>query len=151
MCSSIHVISIEPDKFVDGQGKLTGLRVLTKEVSDFINCGKNVIVTTSLSRYVPALKESSARLLARIADRTVNRWELTGLFLTGGDIARETCSALGVTGIRILKELDPGVILGETSGRVKGNVRIITKAGGFGSDKTIVDAIGFLRGDKDEQ
>ena len=146
MCLSIHVISIEPDKFVDGEGKLTGLRALIKEVADFINCGKSVLITTALSRYVPALKESSARLLARIVARTVNRWEMAGLFLTGGDIARETCSALGVTGIKILKELEPGVILGETMGRVRGDIRIITKAGGFGGDKTIVDAISYLRG-----
>ena len=151
MCLSIHVISIEPDKFVDGEGKLTGLRALIKEVAEFINCGKSELITTALSRYVPALKESSARLLARIVARTVNRWEMAGLFLTGGDIARETCSALGVTGIKILKELEPGVILGETMGRVRGDIRIITKAGGFGGDKTIVDAIYYLRGDEDEK
>lgn len=148
---SLPVISIEPDKFVDSHEKLSGLRMLTKEVSDFINCGKSVLITTALSRYVPALKESSARLLARIVATTVRRCELAGLFLTGGDIARETCSALGVTGIRILKELEPGVIFGEAISRVKGNVKVITKAGGFGRDTTIVDAIHYLRGEKDEK
>lgn len=148
---SLPVISIEPEKFVDSRGKLTGLRTLIQEVGDFINCGKSVIITTALSRYVPALKESSARLLAKIVTRTVRKQELAGLFLTGGDIARETCRALGVTGIRILKELEPGVIFGEAIRTRIESVKIITKAGGFGRDRAIVDAICYLRGEGDEK
>ena len=109
--------------------------------------GKSVLITTSRSRYMPDLKESNARLLARIAAGTVKSRELAGLFLTGGDTARETCRALGASGIRILKEIEQGVILGEAMGTAKGDVRIITKAGGFGRDNTIVKAIDYLRGE----
>ncbi|MDP6127323.1 MAG: four-carbon acid sugar kinase family protein [Dehalococcoidales bacterium] len=147
MSLSLGVVSIEPDKSIDSQGKLTGLRRLRDEVADFMYEGKSVLITTSRSRYMPDLKESNARLLARIAAGTVKSRELAGLFLTGGDTARETCRALGASGIRILKEIEQGVILGEAMGTAKGDVRIITKAGGFGRDNTIVKAIDYLRGE----
>ena len=93
---------------------------------------------------MPALKELTARVLARIAVRAIRRWDVAGLILTGGDVAKETCEALGATGVRILKELEPGVVVGEVIGGIKEGLRIVTKAGGFGSDGAIVNAIYYL-------
>lgn len=144
ICLQLPLISVQPDKFVSRQGRLVKLNQLAQEVSNFINCGKSVIITSALNRYLPVLRESTARVLARVAVRVIERQDLSGVFLTGGDVAMETCRALRITGVRILEELEPGVIVGETIGGTKEGLRIITKAGGFGSDEAIVDAIYYL-------
>ncbi len=140
----LPLISVQPDEFVSRQGRLVKLNQLAREVDNLINCGQSIIITSARSRYVPVLKEPTARLLARIAVRAIKRQNLAGLFLTGGDVARETCKALGVSGVRILKELEPGVIVGEILGGTEDGLRIVTKAGGFGSEAAIVDAIYYL-------
>jgi uncharacterized protein YgbK (DUF1537 family) len=68
---------------------------------------------------------------------------LGGLILTGGDTARAVSSRLGVTGIRLLDELEPGVALGELPGFR--NLPMITKAGGFGHPDTLLNASRTLR------
>ena len=145
---NMHVIHTDPTVFVDSRGRLTRLGKLIKEVTDFIDHDIDILVTTSFSRYIPALKETSARLLSRIAAETVKQCELSGLFLTGGDIAGETCHALGCSGLKILKELEPGVVLSQSIGAQERDVKIVTKAGGFGKDRTIVDSVRYLRGDR---
>lgn len=147
-CLHLPLISVEPGEFISRPGRLARMNHLTREIGNFVNSGKNVIITSALSQYVPALEESTARVLARIAVRAVRRWDVAGLVLTGGDVARETCKALGLTGIRILGELEPGVAVGETIGGIKEGLRIVTKAGGFGNDEAIVDAIYYLERNK---
>ena len=143
-CLKLPLIHIEPDEFVSPKGRLIKLNQLAKEVGNIINCGQSVIITSALARYVPALQVTATRLLANIALRVVQRWNLSGLFLSGGDVAREMCRALGASGVRIIEELEPGVVAGEISGGTKDGLAIVTKAGGFGSDMAIADAIYYL-------
>jgi len=140
----LSLISVESGEFVHRQGRLARQGQLVKEVGKFLNCGRNVIITSAFSQYMPVLKGTVARILAEIAVGAVRQWEVAGLILTGGDVARETCEALNVNGIRILRELEPGVIAGEMMGGIKEGLKVITKAGGFGSDEAIVDAICYL-------
>jgi len=142
----LPLISVQPDEFISPKGQFIKLNQIAKEIDRFLDCGRSIIITSALSRYVPALKVASARLLARIAFRTLQRWQLSGLFLSGGDVAREMCRALGATGIGILEELEPGVAVGELIGGTRNGLRIVTKAGGFGSDTVIADAIYYLEG-----
>ncbi|GAB6878254.1 four-carbon acid sugar kinase family protein [Halorubrum gandharaense] len=69
----------------------------------------------------------------------------TGLFLTGGDVARETidaldCTALGVTGSEGAAGVPEGWI---EDGAVAGT-RVMTKAGGFGDRGVIVNCLDLL-------
>ena len=142
----LPLISIEPSEFAHRKGRIARINQLAKEVGNLISCGKSVIISSTLSRYVPALTGSSAGILAAIAVRAARRWDIAGLILSGGDVARATCEALGVTGIRILRELQPGIVVGEITGAVKEGMRVVTKAGGFGGDDAIVDTIRYLKG-----
>ncbi|BBP92207.1 hypothetical protein BsIDN1_58250 [Bacillus safensis] len=54
------------------------------------------------------------------------------LFLTGGDTARAICQELGAGGIRLLKEIEPGIPLGQL---VDTNLYAVTKAGAYGQKK----------------
>lgn len=143
---NLPVISVEPSEFASRRGRTARMNQLAREVGNRIRPGTSVVITSTLSSYVPALKGSTARVLAGIAARATARWEIAGVVLSGGDIARATCQALGVTGMRIVEEVQPGVVVGETIGSAKEGMRVVTKAGGFGNDDAIVDAICYLTG-----
>jgi uncharacterized protein YgbK (DUF1537 family) len=55
------------------------------------------------------------------------------LALCGGATARAVLEQLGVRALELVSELEPGVVLAEADGR-----RIVTKAGSFGDDATLV-------------
>ncbi|SDZ50412.1 4-hydroxythreonine-4-phosphate dehydrogenase [Saccharopolyspora shandongensis] len=64
------------------------------------------------------------------------------LVLTGGETARAVLSRRGVTGLRLLNELEPGVVLARTEPQPG---YVITKAGGFGTPETLHRAIAAVR------
>lgn len=65
------------------------------------------------------------------------------LFATGGETALALLNALGVSGIRLLDEIEPGVPIGMTRGAL--TVPIITKAGAFGDAGTLSRCLSTLR------
>lgn len=73
---------------------------------------------------------------------------LRGLILTGGDTARAVCRHLGVAGIQLLAEIEPGVPLGRLVGQTSTKLLAVTKAGAFGSEQTLVHALKHLKGDR---
>jgi len=85
-----------------------------------------------------ALAEGLAALLRPAAAR------MGGLFATGGETACALLTQLGVHGIRLLEEVEPGVPLGITQGALE--VPVMTKAGAFGHDATILRSLARLRG-----
>lgn len=72
-----------------------------------------------------------------------------GLVATGGDTVCALLAQIGVTGIRLADEVEPGVPLGVTVGAVA--LPIATKAGGFGSDATLARCLDRLHQTSAEQ
>ncbi len=144
----LPLIPVSPAEFISPRGRITGLKRLDKELDACLNAGRSAIVSSTLSRFVSDLKVSPSRILAAIAARALKRWPLAGLFLSGGDVARAVCLTLDAGGIRILAELEPGVAVGELISAAGSGLRIVTKAGGFGSDTVIADAIAYLKGER---
>ena len=62
---------------------------------------------------------------------------------TGGETAAALLSRLGVDGIRLLDEIEPGIPLGLTLGGV--SFPAVTKAGGFGNEECLKRIIARLR------
>jgi len=85
--------------------------------------------------------------LGRIAADAARSHRLGGLILTGGDTARAVCRHLGVGGIHLLAEVQPGVPLGRLVGNSAVQLLAVTKAGAFGSERTLLDALDRLKGD----
>jgi uncharacterized protein YgbK (DUF1537 family) len=69
-----------------------------------------------------------------------------GLFLTGGDTAIAVCRALQVGAIDVMSEVSTGIPLGKLSGGICPGLRVVTKAGAFGSEQAIVDSVSILKG-----
>lgn len=79
--------------------------------------------------------------LSNLVFQIMARQTLGGIFLTGGDTAIATFRALGAEGSRILGESEPGFILSRLIGGSFEGLPIITKAGAFGHETSIVKAI----------
>jgi D-threonate/D-erythronate kinase len=86
-------------------------------------------------------------VLGRLAADCARSHRLRGFILTGGDTARAVCRHLGVAGIQLLAEIEPGVPLGRVVGRTSTPFLAVTKAGAFGSEQTLVHALHQLKGD----
>src|SRR3546814_20231514 len=66
-----------------------------------------------------------------------------GFAATGGATASALLSGFGVSGIRLLDEIEPGVALGVTLGQL--SIPVATKAGAFGDEESLVRIAARLR------
>jgi len=108
--------------------------------------GRNAALTTTFSAYREGQGPAAAARLAEAVEGTLARFQVAGLFMTGGDVARTVCRALGATALRALGEVQPGVAAGLLTGGPHEGLRVVTKAGGFGDERAIIDGIDCLRG-----
>ncbi len=106
--------------------------------------GKSVAVTTAFSALQPSLKEEIPPALAGVVMKVMETQKPSGLFLSGGDIASGVCHSLGAAAIRVYGEVETGVPAGEIAGGRAGGMRVVTKAGGFGTNTALVKALAYL-------
>ena len=78
--------------------------------------------------------------LGELTAEIVRNSPVRNLILTGGDIALGVCSALGIQNLNIVGELLPGIPL-STANLKNFNLKIVTKAGGFGEKDTLFKLI----------
>lgn len=90
------------------------------------------------------LGERLSQRLGMITLKIIEQARIGGLFLTGGDIATAVASALGAEGYRIQSEVAPCIPCGTFVNSEIDDLPVITKAGGFGSDSTLCDALYFI-------
>ena len=93
-------------------------------------CGRHL----SHKQAAQLLLEGLGRFLAQVLRET--RPGL--LFLTGGDTADAALTAAGGEGIRIFGEIVTGVVQGTIIGGALDGVPVVTKAGAFGGEDTLV-------------
>lgn len=71
--------------------------------------------------------------------------DLSGFVLTGGDTAKDTSSHLGGIGFRLIKQVEAGIPLGTLIGTDL-EYTVVTKAGAFGKEASIYNAMQELKG-----
>jgi uncharacterized protein YgbK (DUF1537 family) len=71
---------------------------------------------------------------------------LGGLIATGGETARAMLSAVGVGSVELIAEIEAGVAVGKPAGAstCQPHLRIVTKAGAFGTDHALLAAWRYL-------
>jgi uncharacterized protein YgbK (DUF1537 family) len=124
-----------------GSGRLGSL---SGEIEKLISEGNGLVVSSTFSRYVPAFKKDIAMIIAEIVANILASHMFVGLFLSGGDIAMYTCRRLNVSAIEVHGEIEPGVPAGKIIGGQYTGMRVITKAGGFGTGEAMVKSIKYL-------
>ena len=106
--------------------------------------GQDVAISATCSPLAAGRESTVADLLARVAARVAADVDLGGLFVTGGEVSIAVCRALGVEALRILDEVQIGVPGGLLIGGEYDGLKVVTKAGGFGDDSVLVDALAYL-------
>lgn len=92
---------------------------------------------TVLSRIV---SDELAGAVAGVAERTGQR----RIVIAGGETSAAVCARLGITGLRVLEEIEPGL---PSCMSLDGKARLLVlKSGSFGSPEFIVKAIEHLKG-----
>jgi 4-hydroxythreonine-4-phosphate dehydrogenase len=120
----------------------SGWRQATRLITEALDGGEDVAFTFSLDEGIDlAESELLSAALARFLRPLASR--LGGLFCTGGETARAVLDGVGAAGIRLLGEVEPGVPLGTAVGWR--DLPIVTKAGAFGSERTLVRCRAVLR------
>lgn len=108
--------------------------------------GEDVLLTASFIALVAGRGEAVADLMGRTVATVAAHQRLGGLFLTGGDIAVAVCRALGAEALSIQHEVQPGVPGGQLVGGRADGLPVVTKAGGFGDSRALLDALDYLHG-----
>jgi uncharacterized protein YgbK (DUF1537 family) len=89
--------------------------------------------------------ERIERALATIAGEVYDARTPNGLFLTGGAVAAAVLRELDASAIRLSGEaVERGVPIGRLAGGRAEGVTIVTKAGGFGDERTIANCVARL-------
>jgi D-threonate/D-erythronate kinase len=86
-----------------------------------------------------------ANAMGEIASGIMQEVELQGVILTGGDTAKAVCKHLGVSGIQLINEIEPGIPLGKLIGNAP--LWVVTKAGAFGNENSLLHAKNVLKGE----
>jgi uncharacterized protein YgbK (DUF1537 family) len=89
--------------------------------------------------------EAVAAALGGICRQIVLNVSVSGLVLTGGDIALSCCSLLSADGISVIREVAPGIPVGVLKGGQCFGLKVVTKAGAFGAEDALCKAVDCLK------
>jgi uncharacterized protein YgbK (DUF1537 family) len=89
------------------------------------------------------MRKPEVEPLRRLLER-IPRDAFAGIFLSGGDTATLVCRAAQVRQIRLEGQLQPGVAVGQLRGGPLSGTRVVTKSGGFGTERCILESHDFL-------
>lgn len=134
------------------------------ELQSALSAGSDVSLSSGASaEQVAAAREKGAKLglqpsdvsnriadtLGEITCKIAASHQVKGLVLTGGDTAKAVCRHLGVHGIELLNEVEPGIAYGRLIGKIR--LSAITKAGAFGTGQSLLNAMRYLSQEKGVQ
>lgn len=124
-------------------------------INQLIREQKNILLATAQSddevekaieigkKYNLSRKEISGKIATIMAEliKSIEVNSLSGMILTGGDMAVHICRAIGVNSIKIISEIDNGVPLGYIESDNLEKLFIVTKAGAFGKPDVFIKSI----------
>jgi uncharacterized protein YgbK (DUF1537 family) len=141
------LVPLEPHEFRTRLGREPRMNQIAREVTRLLRTETTVVLSSSLAEFVSQYRRLMAPILGAIVGRVLSTAPVQGLFLSGGDVARAVCGEDGIQGLRILGDLQPGVIVGEAVGQNNPGLRVVTKAGGFGNEDAMIQAARYLAGE----
>jgi len=135
----LKVEPIKPDNVSSGW-----VQQVVDEASRLLCQNRLLVLSSALSDYVPTLKQLLPTIMAEMVAGILDNQEVAGLLLSGGDIALSVCRRLSTRAILIHGEIEPGIPAGELVGGRGRGIRVITKAGGFGTETVLIKSIPYL-------
>ncbi|MFJ5355418.1 D-threonate kinase [Pectobacterium sp. CHL-2024] len=98
----------------------------------------------TISHSLGELTRNIVQVLDSLTAGSANQRLPGGLYLSGGDIAIAVATALGATGFQIKGQIASCVPWGYLLNSVVGTTPVMTKAGGFGNETTLLDVLRFI-------
>lgn len=98
----------------------------------------------TISHSLGELTRNIVQALDSLTAGSANQRLPGGLYLSGGDIAIAVATALGATGFQIKGQIASCVPWGYLLNSVVGTTPVMTKAGGFGNETTLLDVLRFI-------
>jgi D-threonate/D-erythronate kinase len=119
-----------------------GWRKLDSGLRKALETGRDVVVSLGMESSIvmakgPLLAAALAGFVAPHADR------VGALVASGGETARSVLQAWGITGLRLVGELEAGLPFSVTE-KWKRQLLVLTKAGDFGNPQTLLNCRRFL-------
>ena len=133
-----EVISLPPDVLADpSERKTLSDKVEVAQLA--ITIGDVIIHIRQGGTPSPGPAESIVSGMASFVAAVLEKARPASLFLTGGDTAHAVLDSLGAGGIRLSKEIVPGMVLGRLVGGTADGIFVVTKAGAFGRDEALIE------------
>ncbi len=139
--NALLAVAVTPATLRAGPGN-AAWQTAARRVTDVLAAGGDVLVEVAADPRADLSQGAAlARRLAQLLRPAAPH--IGAVFATGGETALALLDALGISGIRLLHEIEPGVSLGLTRGAL--SVPLITKAGAFGDAGTLRRCLSHLR------
>lgn len=135
-------LTVQPSRVVGGRAARDRI---VQQMEEHFRLGHTVVLC---SPDKPVRSEGNhdagdaVRSLAEVACRAITEQFADGLVVTGGATAEAVLRRAGITGLRLENEVTPGI---PTAKAVHPHeLRIVTKAGGFGSENALLESYSAL-------
>ncbi|RPF53928.1 four-carbon acid sugar kinase family protein [Aquisalibacillus elongatus] len=150
----VQTLEINPIDLLNGNLDQLDMNELSKnqDILLYVDSNQTNIEETNRYREEHGLTKEEvgntiSKGLAVLANELIDHFSIHHMILTGGDTAKAVCSELGISVLELVKELETGIPLGRA--QLNGSDQwIVTKAGGFGNEQSLVHATNFLKGMK---
>ncbi len=143
---SIHFLTL-----VDGdQAALARTQLKLDRAMDALESGVDVAISLRPNRGIQSLAQLQRMhvVLQWCSSELIRRNLVGGTVIVGGETAVKIYREVGANGIHVEGEVHPGVPIGFWAGGLLDRQPVITKAGGFGHQDTLLRAVEFLRNGK---
>ncbi len=157
--SKIRAIKVDVENLFNGNKSLEKLEIMKEVENRYIKNEDILIYTTDKREEVNGIfskietnglsleniSEKIANFLGEIAKEILEKFEISGLFLTGGDTAIKVSLALKAEGVIIKNEIIEGVPYGYFLDEKYKDIIIVSKAGAFGTEDAILKSLEFIK------
>jgi uncharacterized protein YgbK (DUF1537 family) len=156
----ISVLKIDVSSILQGENNIEDYTNLAK---DILNQGKDLIITSAydlidyeksinvgktLSKTKEEVSSITQDILGGIGKKIIETSNISGLFITGGDVAIGFIKNTNTVGSKIIEEISTGIPLMKLIGGEFNGLKVVTKAGGFGKEEAIYHSIEKLKEEK---
>jgi len=125
----------------------SGIDVIVTSARSRLSVDRTLITGEQLGLEKVKIREAISKSLGEIVRRVLERAEVAGLVLTGGEVALRVCEAMGIKRLKLEREILPGIPLTTIVGGDHDGLKVVTKAGGFGGEEALVEIIQQLKGE----
>ncbi len=153
--SGFETVTLDPVELLAADNRLPHWERSTEQSLQILGSRQDLIITIDASEskkqqvaeFVRQSGEWSmlsagnriAEQLGRFAAAVIAQSELSGMVLTGGDIAFSTCRQLGIRSLDIIDQVEEGLPLCRPAGSAP--YWIVTKAGAFGNEQSLLKSV----------